>query len=434
MHPLSVGRFPHGLLFFAVLFTGAGLTQPIPAAVVTTPNATRTCATDSVAFPTVELDCTHRLEYVGQFSAEGTFSPLGRHRRWYNKDYRSSNFNDAGRPLARPIDVPGYVNLHSNERVVQNFLPPVRASQMLTGKTKLGGWRDSLLTFVYGKEQSLAAPQHLTMDSRGRVIVTDPLVPAVHVLDGKNSFRIAGGERRRLQKPNGVAVDADDNIYVVDSGPGLIQVYDPRGNFIRYIGKIDDESLFDYPTGIAIDRKNARMYLLDTPRNLLLVLDLQGHIMKRIGRRSSDEVPVEFLYPTEIALSGDELVVLDSSGSRLQVFNLEGKLLRQINTFTSTAPGLPKMAAEMGLGADAEGNIYLTNFRDSGVRVFTREGKVINSFGRRGALDGQFNCPSGVWVEKENLYISDTNNRRISVYKIHSLVGDMNKVVSSTGP
>jgi DNA-binding beta-propeller fold protein YncE len=432
MHPLSVGRFPHGLLWFALFCVGVGLGQ-VPAAVVISPNTARTCASGPVSFPTIELDCTHHLEYLGQFSAEGIFSPLGRHRRWYNQDtVHPANFSYDGRPLARPVEVPPYMNLQPAEHVVQNFAPPVRASQLLSGKTKLAGWRDHVVTFVYGHEQALMAPQHITVDSKGRLIVADPMIPAVHVLDGEKSFRIAAGPRRRMQHPAGVAVDANDNIYVADSGLGLIDVYDPRGNFVRYIGKIDDESLFDYPTGIAIDRANARIYLLDTPRNVLLILDLHGNILKRVGRRSTDEVPVEFVAPSEITMNGDEVVVLDSAGSRLQVFDLDGKLLRHISTNTSNGPS--KVPVGMGLGTDSEGNIYLSNVRDYGVRVFSRAGIVLSSFGQAGIYDGQFDSPAGLWVEKDTLYVADTKNRRVEVFKIRSLGQELTKTVASAAP
>ncbi len=434
MHPLSVGRFPHGFLFaFTVLlFVGVGNTQ-IPAAVVISPNTTRTCASAPVSFPSIELDCAHHLEYLGQFSPEGMFSPLGRHRRWYNQaNAYPTNFSYDGRALARPLEVPPFVNLQPAEHIVQNYAPPVHATQLLSGKTKLGGWRDHIVTFVYGHEEALLAPQHLTIDSKGRLIIVDPMMPAVHVLDGKNSFRIAAGARRRIQQPNGVAVDANDNIYIADSGLGLIDVYDPHGNFLRYIGKIDDESLFDYPTGIAIDRRNAQIYLLDTRRNVLLILDVHGNILKRVGRRSTDEVPVEFVSPSEITLNGDEVVVLDTAGSRLQVFDLDGKLLRRINTNTSTGPS--KTPVEMGLSADSEGNIYLSNLRDFGVRVFARDGKVLSSFGVRGISEGQFDSPTGLWVEKDTLYVADTRNRRVAVFKIHSLAQELNKPIVATGP
>ncbi len=191
------------------------------------------------------------------------------------------NFQRNGQPLARPVEVPGFVNLHPQERVKENFIPPGHAVRAIRGQSRLAVFRDHVITFVYGREQSILAPQHLTVDSKGRLLISDPVAAAIHVLDDRSSFRIVGGNGRRLQKPGGIAVDADDNIYVADSPSGLVEVYDPHGTFIRYIGKVDDETLFDFPTGMSIDRATARMYLLDTPRNVMLILDLQGNILKR---------------------------------------------------------------------------------------------------------------------------------------------------------
>ena len=267
MHPLSVGRFPHGLIIVLLICIGAGYGEVVPAAVVISPNATtRPCpaASETDTFPIFDLDCAHRIEFVGSYSAEGTFNPLSQNRRWYNRAEAAApkNFEHAGVPIARPDEVPRFVDLHSQERVVENFIPPGHAVKPIHGRSQLASWRDHIITFAYGREEPLLSPQHLTMDSRGRLIVTDPVAGAVHVFDGKHSFRIAGGDRRRLQKPNGVAVDGDDNIYVADADRGLVDVYDRNGTFLRYIGQIDDETLFDTPTGLAIDPGNGILYLV----------------------------------------------------------------------------------------------------------------------------------------------------------------------------
>jgi DNA-binding beta-propeller fold protein YncE len=286
-----------------------------------------------VAFPRINLDCAHQLEYLGSYSAAGHFDTLSPYRGWYNQDAKqSSPFQQDGKPLARPAEVPVFVNLDPLERVVENYAGRAHAVKPLRGQSKLAIWRDRIVTFAYGREQPIMAPQHLTMDSRGRLIVVDPLANAVHVLDGASSFRIAAGKRRHLRTPVSVAVDGKDNIYVVDSSLGLVEVYDPQGIFLRNIGQIDDETLFVGPTGIAIDRERGHIYLLDTPRNLMLILDLDGHILKRVGRRNSDQPPAELRAATEVAIGNREVVVLDRSGSRIQVFDLDGRLLRQFGT------------------------------------------------------------------------------------------------------
>lgn len=422
MHSLSVGRIPHGLLLISLLWIGSGFAETEPAALAISPSSNRSCTARPSKFPSINLDCAHRLQFLGRFSAEGTFRPLSRLRRWHNQDaVVPDNFERSGIAIARPVEVPAFVNMHPQERDVANYAPPAHAVSVLQAQTKLGGWRDHIITFAYGREQPVLTPQQLAVDSHGRLIVSDPESPAVHVIDGKNSFRISAGERRRLRKPGGVAVDADDNIYIVDSDQGLVDVYDARGNFLRFIGKVDDETLFDRPSGIAIDRIHGRIYLADTPRNVVLILDIQGHILKRIGRRTASDVAFEFNYPTEITMNGDELVVLDSSGSRMQVFDLEGNLVRRFSTYTAGPPTGPKMSSQMGLGADEEGNIYLSNLPGARIRVFTREGRILNSFGRIGSRADEFNRPAGIAVHGDKLYVSDMVTRQISVFRIESV-------------
>ncbi len=128
-----------------------------------------------------------------------------------------------------------------------------------------------------------------------------------------------------------------------------------------------------------------------------------------------------------------EVVVLDAAGSRIQVFDLDGKLLRQFNTHTSSTPGIPSLTVEMGLAADPEGNIYLSNFSDSGVRIFNREGKIVGSFGSQGEKEGQFHSPTGIWVQNGNLFIADTLNRRIEVFKINTSTNESNRTLLASG-
>jgi sugar lactone lactonase YvrE len=325
------------------------------------------------------------------------------------------------------------VTLNPPERVVENYGGRAHAVQVLRGQSKLAAWRDRIVTIAYGREQVLMAPQHLTMDSRGRLIISDPMAHAVHVLDGASSFRIAAGGRRHLTKPAGVAVDAHDNLYVVDSERGLVEVYSPSGVFLRNIGQLDDETLFIRPAGIAIDRERERMYLLDEPRNLMLILDLGGHILKRIGRRNSDETPVEFRNPTEVATGNGAVVVLDRAGTRVQVFDLEGRLLRQFSTHIVSAVETV-MQSGMGLSIDSEGNIYLSNVQRSEVTIFDSEGRMLNTFGKMGAKEVQFRSPSGLWVQDTRLFVADTDNRRIAVFEILTQPQQKQEVVLAAAP
>jgi DNA-binding beta-propeller fold protein YncE len=368
------------------------------------------------------LCCGSEIEYLGAYSSDGKF----RTRTRADRDNVGGRDSPDGfsRVWSRPREVPDFIDLHPRERVEENYEPPAHAVKPVKGKSMLASLRDNIVTFVYGREQILLAPRHVTVDSRGRILIVDPGIRAVHVLGDGNPFRIDGGPQRRLLLPNGIAVDAADNIYIADSERGLVLVYDPEGKFLRYIGKRGDESLFHYPTAIAIDRNSGRLFLLDPPRQVLFVLDLEGNILQRIGRPRphaigrviGETIPMDLDYPTEIALGNNELVVVDSANSRIHVMDLQGNLVAQFRI--PAIPG-PPIIDEAGLGVDQIGNIYVCNSSDSHIRIYGRDGSLLGSFGRAGMEIGEFNSPAGLWIDGKNrLYVADTNNGRVQVFQL----------------
>ena len=81
--------------------------------------------------------------------------------------------------------------------------------------------------------------------------------------------------------PQCVAVDAQDNIYVTDSDAGKIFVFEPSGKYVRAIGSLKGgEGYFKRPTGIAVDSAAQRIYVTDTLRDQVFVLDMQGNVLQ----------------------------------------------------------------------------------------------------------------------------------------------------------
>lgn len=318
------------------------------------------------------------------------------------------------RRALRPAEVPPWINLGSVERVIEDYEAPAHAAKAARGQSLLGALRDRAAALAYGHEAVLLAPTHITTDSRQRLIISDPDIPAVHVLDaaGKNSFRIVGGPQHRLRQPNGVAVDADGNIYVADGQRGMILVYNPDGSFLRYIGSFKGESMFAIPTGIAIDRTAGHLFVLDSPVNELIMLDLHGNVLKRVGNGRSGSIG--FLQPTEIALGEDELVVLDGPARRIQTFDLQCNFLKSFSVANAAGPPIVR---EIGLSIDRNSNLYVSNLNGSKVSIYDRDGRLIDvGIGNPFELAG-LNSPGGTWIDSaDRIYIADTRNSRVQVY------------------
>lgn len=316
----------------------------------------------------------------------------------------------------RPAEVPETIDLHPLEFVVENFEPPMHATKALIGHALPVCLLDDIVTFVYGREKSLQSPTHVTTDSMQRLIISDPDLPAIHILTptGKNSFRIAVGPRRRLQVPAGVAVDGEDNIYVADSKSGLILVFDSQGRFVRKLGYHRGESSFQSPTGIAIDGNAKRLFVLDSTVHQLIILDLQGNVLRRVGDLRDPANGVHFDNPTEIALGKNEIVVLDADASRIQVLDLQGRPRTAFKIRNVNAQGA---VAKMGLAVDDASHIYVSNLSND-IRIYDQEGQLLGSLERPTSM-ATFRQPSGMWIDSAGrIYVADTRNSRVQVFEV----------------
>ncbi len=340
--------------------------------------------------------------FLGSYRPDGKFKPDTDHL---------CVINEAGSSQKRPVEVPPWIDLHDHsEIIIENVAPPHHAVAPARPASRTKGAISAIAAFVYGHEAVLNRPSRLVVDSKQRLIVLDSDNAAVHVLEGTASFRIVGGPGHRLQHPDGIAVDLDDRIYISDGKAGIIQVYDRSGAFLRSLGTFHGEPIFQEPTAIAIDGQQHRMYVLDSPVNEMVILDLEGIVIERIGgwRHRGG---VDFLFPSEIALRGSSVAVLDAAGSRLQIFDLDGKLAHvlQIGIMTNDARPRP-----MGLALDSVGNLYVSNEQPD-VRVYNAEGKL------RGVVPNCHRTASGLWVDGTNrIYIADPSASRVNVLQLPS--------------
>ncbi len=266
--------------------------------------------------------------------------------------------------------------------------------------------------------RGIVRPYAIATDSRGRLLVTDPGAAVVHIFDftKKKYARIEGGKKDSFLSPIGITVDPEDNIYVTDSQLGKVLVFDARGKYRRSLGSIKGEGFFKRPTGIAYDKTGNQLFVTDTLRDRIYVMDLAGNVVRYFGTRGTG--PGQFNYPTEVVVHGADVFVVDTMNFRVQVFNANGKFQSEFGKL-GDQPGA--LFRPKGLGVDSEGNFYLVDASMEAVEVFRRDGQLLYTFGRTGSGIGQFELPSGIWVDGQNrIYVADSYNHRIQVFQYES--------------
>ena len=65
----------------------------------------------------------------------------------------------------------------------------------------------------------------------------------------------------------------------------------------------------------------------------------------------------------------------------------------------------------------AGGKIYVTDFGNPGIKIFTMEGKYISTVGSLGRRFGQFVRPKGIAVDRDlNLYVVDSAFENVQIF------------------
>ncbi len=275
-----------------------------------------------------------------------------------------------------------------------------------------------LLDVVAGEPDyhSLISPYSVVTDSTGRIIVTDPGAGGIHIFDfGQHKYKFISRTKDvdGMASPQCVAVDADDNIYVTDSYEGKIFVFDASGKFRRVIASIKGEGYFKRATGIAIDSAAQKIYVADTLRQQIWVLNMEGRVIQKIGAAGAGDG--QFNYPTELRLDGQDLLVVDAMNFRVQVLDRSGKFEYALG---QVGDGSGYLFRPKGIGRDSEGHLYIVEGLSGMVQVFDRTGQLLYNFGQKGSGFGEFKLPTGLFIDhSDRVFVVDSFNRRVQIFK-----------------
>ncbi len=257
-------------------------------------------------------------------------------------------------------------------------------------------------------------PRPFGLYVRGEALyIVDPSLPRLTRID----LRTGATRHFGLQmepahiSPVDIAVDAEGRAYVTDSSLRRVFVYSPKGRFERFLAP---SGTFKRPTGIDIDSEGAIIYVADTLAHNIKVLDLQGNLLKTIGKRGT--APGEFNYPVHLAFRDGKLYVVDAMNFRVQVFDRDGHFLRVFGHHGDTYADLQ---SPKGIGVDSFGNIYITDAVQDMVKVFNPEGKLLLFFGESGRKLGQFSMPEDIFVDEKNrIFVADMANMRVQIFRL----------------
>jgi DNA-binding beta-propeller fold protein YncE len=104
--------------------------------------------------------------------------------------------------------------------------------------------------------------------------------------------------------------------------------------------------------------------------------------------------------------AGGQVYVGDRENDRVQVFDADGKFLRQFGGF-----------APFGMFITPDQTLFVADGRANKVLKMTLDGKVLASWGMTGAEPGNFQLPHGLTVARDGaVYVGEINGKRIQKF------------------
>jgi len=185
--------------------------------------------------------------------------------------------------------------------------------------------------------------------------------------------------------------------------------------------------MLGHPHGMAIGPDNL-LYVADSANHRITVFDQNGQFIRSIGKYGLAPETDVLNEPWDVGVAPDgRVVIADTWNHRIVEFSPDGKYLA---TRGYQGPNIltDPLAfwGPRGIDVDSAGLVYLADTGNKRIQVFDAQGKFIRQLGSGGSADGQLDEPAGVVVSKNtgNVYVADTWNQRVSVY---SATGDFVK-------
>ena len=243
------------------------------------------------------------------------------------------------------------------------------------------------------------------------------------------------GSLASFYHPSSLVVDANGNVFVVDQGNDLIRKITPDGNVSTFAGGTYGSSIvngqgtkagFSGPNGIAIDANN-NLYVTERFNAAVRKISSTGLVstLGGNGYSVSKDGPfgvAQFDFPIGVAIDTlGNVIVSEYDSKKIRRITPDGTVTSFAGTGVSGKVDSTYLFSSFNCPADLftgnDGNIYVVDICNGNIRILNRRLRVRtilvkNWFDNK--IISQYGLPQGAAMDKSgNIYIADSGNNRI---------------------
>ena len=246
----------------------------------------------------------------------------------------------------------------------------------------------------------------------------------VRVSAQDNPYRVVEGwaklpEGKSWGSTAAVDVDSNDHIWVAErcgtnscAGSNLSPIleFDPSGKLLRSFGA----GMFVFPHGICVD-KEGNVWVTDGDGkdgkgHQVFKFSPDGRVLMTLGKAGvAGDGPDTFNRPSDVIVAPNgDIFVADGHGgdsnARIVKFSKDGKFITSWGK-KGIAPG--EFDTPHGLAFDSKGRLFVADRNNNRIQIFDQEGSFIEQW-------TQFSRPSGIFIDvKDNIYVADSESNSV---------------------
>lgn len=227
----------------------------------------------------------------------------------------------------------------------------------------------------------------------------------------------------KFGRVSAVAVDSAGNVYAFQRGlkADPMVVFDPKGKYLRSWGK----GMFGSPHGLRIDANN-HVWVTDTGLHLVMEFTTEGQLLRTLGTKGKPgDTHETFNRPTDVGFlpNGDFFVTDGYGNSRVVKFSRDGKYLME---WGKRGKGPGEFDTPHVIVIDSRQTLYVSDRENNRIQIFDANGKFLRQWTHLGATQGMALSPQGdLWI------VTHRNNQENLSYD--TLAGRIMRIDKETG-
>lgn len=269
----------------------------------------------------------------------------------------------------------------------------------------------------------------------GIIYVTDDQLNTCFMFSSSDGrlIKSKGTFNLRLSSPADIEISDYGELFIADANNSRIVVSSSSLDYIREIGGLKDK-LFEKPVDVCF--KNNILWVVDQKKRQVIKCDRFGNVFGTIGKPGVGKG--EFSLPSAISVTHDKVYVADAGQNQIKVLNYNGTELASFGT-AGTQPG--SLSLPTDIKCDNLGNIYIIDKNNHDLAIYPSMNQPPIYFGRFGIYErpidwfhsdsvvtdfdkempGILNNPTCVEIDRNCVYITDTENARVLVESLKTV-------------